>query len=289
LRVKVEIARGKFLLYDGYDWTITRKTIEAEMKAIKRKLQKFKQILASGQTPDESVEVTRTWLYDSVLIGLPEEDLGGDPDTLLAAIENQLEHLDIDTASISPSAPATTRVRDPKTSGGAAHKRRRKLERSSRPQIEISLAGIRIDHTHFKPPAQERARSVIAVANLEIFDHIKTSTWKKFLTHMALSQGQAPETDVDMVQIRVMEMVNEQTGREKQQEYRIKVRVSLASAALLQRQHSRQTPTGRDPTAAFAHRSRCSGLHQALLCLPGQLATKHTGRHETSSESSVST
>ncbi len=212
----------QILLHDGYDWSTTRKTIEAEIKAIRRRLQKLRQILASGQTPDESVEVTRTWLYESILIGLPEEELGDDAEALLAAIDNQLETLDADTASIAPSGPATSRRGDSTRSSPRPARRRRKLERSTRPQIEIKLAGFEVSHRVAVAGVRDRAKTSIASVNMEILDHIKTSTWKKFLAPMALAQGQVAETDVKMVQVQLTKVIAEEHGKQ-QEEYRLKV------------------------------------------------------------------
>jgi autophagy-related protein 2 len=212
----------RVLLHDGYDWSTTRKTIEAEIKNIRRRLYKFRQILASGQTPDESVEVTRTWLYESILIGLPEEELAEDAEALIAAIDNQLEHLEADTASIAPSGPATTRRGDSSRSSPRPAKRRRKLERSSRPEIEIKLGGLQVLHRIAVAGVRDRAKTIISLVNLEILDHIKTSTWKKFLAPMALARGQVAEADVKMIQVLLTKVIAEQNDKQ-QEEYRLKV------------------------------------------------------------------
>ena len=78
------------MLYDGYDWIRTRKIIEEKAKEMRRKLAKIRQLVASGQTPDPSVEETSTLLFNSVYIGLEHNVDELEPGALIAAIDEEL-------------------------------------------------------------------------------------------------------------------------------------------------------------------------------------------------------
>jgi autophagy-related protein 2 len=93
LRVRVHDASISIQLHEGYDWIRTRRAIEEEIKAVRRRLAKIRQLLASGQKADESLDKgeTGSTLFNSVYIGLDQNQDGlDDPAALLAAIDEQL-------------------------------------------------------------------------------------------------------------------------------------------------------------------------------------------------------
>lgn len=187
------------LLYDGYDWVRTQKTIETGIKTMRRRLAKIRQLLATGQTPDETVEETHAVLFNSVYIGLPPEADELEPAALIVAIDDELNE-DIETASQS-SWQTFNQPHQPKprtTSGG----RTKSLARSRGPQVEFCLHGLRAEFDQFIPDESLASRVLATVHQLEILDHIKTSTWKKFLTELREDvKGNVRETDADMVRV----------------------------------------------------------------------------------------
>lgn len=199
------------LLHEGYDWQRTRKKIEDEMKVMRKRLEKIRQLLASGQTADDSIERPSSLLYNSIFIGLDQSQTDFDRAALLAAIDEELDDLDGgggDTASQSSWQSLPT-VRGPKTpqpapasTSNKARLRGKRLTRSKKAQVEISLGGIRGDVELYGPTDETASKIEVNVKSLEILDHIRTSTWKKFLTEMkADSRGNVRETDADMVQL----------------------------------------------------------------------------------------
>ena len=62
-RIRVYDCDVAIFLYDGYDWARTRKTIEDEVKEMRRRLTKIRQLVANGHTQDPSVEETSTLLF----------------------------------------------------------------------------------------------------------------------------------------------------------------------------------------------------------------------------------
>jgi autophagy-related protein 2 len=227
LRIRLHDTSLNILLYDGYDWVKTRKAIEDEIKTVRRKLERIRQLLASGQQADESIEQTRSVLFNSVYIGLDESKSGpiglgmsmalgraGEMNNadLLAAIDEELDEMGNDTASQSswqtdfPNAQRPPNPTRSSTSTVAGKKgtrlRGKRLTRSKKPQIEISLQDIRTSVDLYDAEDPTASRLHAQVKSLEILDHIKTSTWKKFLTDLkGDGRGNVRETDADMVRI----------------------------------------------------------------------------------------
>jgi autophagy-related protein 2 len=204
-------------LHEGYDWVKTRKTIEDEMKAVRRRLEKIRQLLASGQKADESFDraATGSTLFNSVYIGLDQHrDSLDDTAALLAAIDEELEDMagetEMNTQSswqTLPGAPPRYGTAPAGTSDKAKKIRLhgRRLTRSKKAQIEINLSRIKSDIDIYGPEDDIASRLHTTIQSIEILDHIKTSTWKKFLTEMKSdSRGNMRETDADMLRVELM-------------------------------------------------------------------------------------
>lgn len=212
-------------LFDGFDWQRTRKTIEDEIKAVRRRLEKIRQLLASGQKADESIEHTSTTLFNSIYIGVDQRN---DMDTaaLLKAIDEELDELGDDNASQSswqtmPGPEATEKRSKVRLRG-------KRLTRSKKPQIEFSLKGLAAEVDQYGASNATSKRVHINAASFEILDHIKTSTWKKFLTEMkADSRGNVRETDADMLRAEVL--VVRPNLPDPGEEIRVKVGISSYS------------------------------------------------------------
>jgi autophagy-related protein 2 len=184
-------------LHSGYDWVRTRKTIEVEVKAIRRRLEKIKQLLAQGQTPDDSIEKTNALLFNSVYLGLDADDL--DEQDLLEAIDANLAE-DFETASQESwqSLPI-----QPTGQRGETKRRRQKTRtRSKRAEVEIEVQGLNLEFDKYPDREPLSSRILATVEELKILDHMKTSTWDNFLTSMRTdSRGNRRETESDMVRV----------------------------------------------------------------------------------------
>ena len=187
------------------------------MKAVRRRLEKIRQLLASGQKADESFDraTTGSTLFNSVYIGLDQHrDSLNDTDALLAAIDEELEDMAGETEMNTQSSWQTLPGAPPQYSTpsvGISEKSRkirlhgRRLTRSKKAQIEINLNGIRSDIDIYRPEDDIASRLHTTIRSIEILDHIKTSTWKKFLTEMKSdSRGNMRETDADMLRVELM-------------------------------------------------------------------------------------
>ena len=174
------------------------------MKAVRRRLEKIRQLLASGQKADETIDTARTVLFNSVYIGLDQSRENLDSAALLAAIDEELEDLGAETASQSSWQTSFPPTAD-RPSLKKMRLRGRRLTRSKKAQIEISLMGIKADVDLYGPEDATASRAHVTVKSVEILDHIKTSTWKKFLTEMKSdARGNMRETDADMLRFELV-------------------------------------------------------------------------------------
>ncbi|KAJ3725873.1 hypothetical protein C8R42DRAFT_575547 [Lentinula raphanica] len=200
LHVQVHDTDVNVFLYDGYDWSSTRKVIENEIKEMRKRLAKIKQLVAKGQTQQFTGEETSTLLFNSVYIGLKEDADELDSNALIAAIDEELkEEVDTTTESSWQSLPRTSQ---PQLSVRSTRLNGKRLVRGKSPSIEFRVAGLSADFAQYHPADPLVSRVFATVTDLEILDHIKTSTWKKFLTALRSdSRGNVRETDSHMVKV----------------------------------------------------------------------------------------
>ncbi|KAH7871768.1 uncharacterized protein C8R40DRAFT_529797 [Lentinula edodes] len=200
LHVEVHNADINVFLYDGYDWSTTRRTIENEVKEMRKRLAKIRQLVAKGQTQQFAGEETSALLFNSVYIGLKEDTDELDSNALIAAIDEELKE-DIDTVTESSwqSLPVPSQ---PKTSAPATRLNGKRLARAKSPSIEFRISGLDADIAQYHPDDPLVSRVFATMKDLEILDHIKSSTWKKFLTALRSdSRGNVRETDSNMVKV----------------------------------------------------------------------------------------
>ncbi|KAF7294875.1 GP-PDE domain-containing protein [Mycena indigotica] len=199
-QVRVHNADINLLLYDGYDWVRTRRTIEDEVRQMRRRLAKIRQLVAGGQTQDPSFEETGALLFNSVYIGLNQDADEFEPAALIAAIDEELKD-DLETASQSswqslrPSSGNQPRARSTKVHG-------KRLTRAKAPSVEFQIMGLDAEVDQYRPEENIVSRTFVTVKDLEILDRMSTSTWNKFLSEMRSdSRGNVRETDSNMVRV----------------------------------------------------------------------------------------
>lgn len=229
-RVRVRNCGINVHLHDGYDWQTTRKAIDEEVRAMRRKLLKIRQLLASGQVPDHSVEETHAWLFNSVHIGLTEVEEDAEPAAIIAAIDRELAD-DSDTTSQSSwqslNTPQPRSPRGPSSpksdAGRSARTRRKKLTRSTYSRIDVCVYGLKAEMDKLRPNEGDLvSRILVDVKDLEILDHIKTSTWKKFLTEMKSdSKGNVRETDSNMARVELKMVKPSKTLNQEEARFKV--------------------------------------------------------------------
>ncbi|KIK96324.1 hypothetical protein PAXRUDRAFT_138716 [Paxillus rubicundulus Ve08.2h10] len=203
LRVQIHNSDIVLFLHDGFDWPRTRKIIEKEVKEMRKKLARIRQLVATGQTQEPIDEETSATLFNSFHIGLEQDLENMDPDALIAAIDDELdEDTEIGSQSswqsLHPASPGRPPIPSTRVHG-------KRLTRSRGPSIEIRLSGLNTEIENYRPGETLVSRTLVLVRDLEILDHIKTSTWKKFLTDLRSdSRGNVRETDSNMARIELL-------------------------------------------------------------------------------------
>lgn len=183
LRVKVRDVHVIWNLFDGYDWQQTRDTIsraiaDVETKALVQQSKREKRKPHDAEDDEESV--IGDFLFNSIYIGVPANR---DPKNLARQVSRNLD----DIASESESSATSTVSNGARFPGAPspARSKRPRLARSKHHKMTLELKGASADVVVFPPGSGETQSSIdIRIQDLEIFDHVPTSTWKKFATYM---------------------------------------------------------------------------------------------------------
>lgn len=198
LRIRVRDVHFIWNLFDGYDWQHTRDVISdaveaVQVQATERLSRKDKRKSLDPEAEAESV--IGDFLFNSIYIGIPANR---DPRELTRQVNRNLDDLvsepestTISTASSSPSRQ--THIPRPKS-------KKLRLKRSQYHKMTFELKGISADVVVFPPKSGETQSSIdVRVQDLEIFDHVPTSTWKKFATYM--HDAGERESGTDMIHL----------------------------------------------------------------------------------------
>ncbi|CAG8949261.1 hypothetical protein HYFRA_00004886 [Hymenoscyphus fraxineus] len=184
LKVLVRDVHVIWNLFDGYDWQETRDTISKAVRDIESKANEKRARLHAQSTFDQDVDeeddVISDFLFNSIYIGVPTKR---DSNDLSAAINQGLNDNATETESV-----ATTTVSSATSRQGGSRKPKQKslrLSRSKHHKIAFELSGINIDIVAYPPGSGETQSSIdVRILDLEVFDNIHTSTWRKFATGM---------------------------------------------------------------------------------------------------------
>ena len=202
LRVRVRDVHVIWNLFDGYDWESTRDKIAEAVNAIEVQAIAQRPRSRSRLSPgpeEEEPAVIGDFLFNSIYIGIPANK---DPRELTSAINHDIDDMASETGSYATS---TTITGSPARREQPLRPRRKKLKltRSKQHKITFELESISADFLAFPPRSGEVESSLdIRVKNLTIFDHIPTSTWRKFATYM--QDAGIRETDTNMVHLEIL-------------------------------------------------------------------------------------
>lgn len=181
LRVSVRDVHVIWNLFDGYDWEHTRDVITQAVQEVENKA--FERQARTGHgVYEEEIEDEETigdLLFNSIYIGIPANR---DPQELARAINEGLHDNATETESV---AATTVTASTNRTARPREHKPKRlRLQRSRRHKITFELSGIDVDLLAYPPGFGETLSSMdVRVKSLDVFDHVPTSTWKKFATY----------------------------------------------------------------------------------------------------------
>ncbi|KAI8960997.1 hypothetical protein F5Y11DRAFT_328084 [Daldinia sp. FL1419] len=183
LSVRVRDVHVIWNLFDGYDWNRTREVIskvvhDIESTAMERQLRHDRTRTSTDmEVVDEETEIG-DFLFNSIYIGIPANR---DPRELTNVINQELNDAATETESIATTAMTVT----PSRQGNAYRsKKKLKLNRSKRHKITFELKGVNVDLVTFPPDSGETESSIdVRIRDLDIFDLVPSSTWKKFATY----------------------------------------------------------------------------------------------------------
>ncbi|KKZ60893.1 autophagy-like protein 2 [[Emmonsia] crescens] len=183
LRVRVRDVHFIWNLFDGFDWQQTRDTISKAVKDVEAKAnEKFARIggRVSPQMDDEE-DVIGDFLFNSIYIGIPSNR---NPQQLREDINAHIDDLASETGSFATTTTMTdgsaTTIKPP-----SKKNKKLRLNRSKRQKMTFELKGISADLVVFPPGSGETQSSLdIRVNDLDIFDHVPSSHWRKFATYM---------------------------------------------------------------------------------------------------------
>ena len=202
LRLRVRDTHIIWNLFDGYDWQhtrdrITKAIIEIESKAAERVSRQDRRKSFESDEDKEESEIG-DFLFNSIYIGVPANR---DPRDLARQVNRNLDDLASETESYATSSASGSPNR-------LSHKTRPKskklrLARSKYHKMTFELKGVSADLVVFPPGTEETQSSIdIRVQDLDIFDHIPTSTWKKFATYM--HDAGERESGTSMIHIEIL-------------------------------------------------------------------------------------
>jgi autophagy-related protein 2 len=170
-------------LFDGYDWQSTRDVIskavqEVESRAYERQARGGPQVY-EGELDD--AETIGDFLFNSIYIGIPANR---DPQELSRAINEGLNDNATETESVATTAFTTTTSAARTSRRSHSRPKRLRLQRSKHHKVTFELQGVNADLVAYPPGTGETMSSIdVRVQQLDIFDHVPTSTWKKFATY----------------------------------------------------------------------------------------------------------
>jgi autophagy-related protein 2 len=197
LRVRIRDVHVIWNLFDGYDWQRTRDTISKAVKNIQAKATE-RRAFSPGLEDDEE-SVIGDFLFNSIYIGIPSNR---DPRELSHDINRNIDDLASETGSYVTSSTVTV-TSSRTTQSPTVNGKRLRLGRSKHHKMTFELKGISADLVVFPPGSGETQSSLdIRIADLEIFDHVPTSTWKKFATYM--HDAGERETGTSMVHLEIL-------------------------------------------------------------------------------------
>ncbi|KAK5728740.1 autophagy- protein 2 [Elasticomyces elasticus] len=196
-------------LYDGYDWQRTRDGItqvveQVEARAEERKARRRR----SHQVEDEEEPVISDFLFNSIYVGVPTSY---DAQELRRQINRGIDDLASETESVPMSG--TSRPTAYSASGRPLRqqqRRRLKLERSKAHKVAFELKGISADLLVYPAEAKNAVSDLeLRVRDLDIFDNVPTSTWRKFLTSLddgaKLREMCKPMVHIDVSTVRTLQ------------------------------------------------------------------------------------
>jgi autophagy-related protein 2 len=185
LTLRLQVTTFIWNLFDGYDWLRTREVISDAVDKVQEKAaQRLSARRRSQPDFDDDESQIGDTLFQSIWISVPANQEEHD---LRRRINRDVDVISDETGTI------TTAI----TPSDTSHRRRPRkktlrLERSRRHKVSIEIRNLDSD-INVLPPLVVETQSIIdvRVEKFEIYDHVPTSSWRKFLT-LLLEEGPPP-------------------------------------------------------------------------------------------------
>jgi autophagy-related protein 2 len=202
LRVRVREVHAIFNLHDGYDWQRTRDTISQAVRKVETKAAERRNRRVSFDVDDDEDSMVDDFLFNSIYIGIPANRPPGElTNDINKHFDDQISETSYATTTVESARPLSSRSRS--TAGdyhGRNVKKGLKLNRSRHHKMQFELKGVNVDFWLLPPGSGEVQLSVdVRVRDLEIFDNVPTSTWRKFVTYC--QEAWERESGSDMVRL----------------------------------------------------------------------------------------
>lgn len=179
LKLSVKDVHFIWNLFDGYDWEQTRDVITKAVREVENKATERLKNQHVYEEEIEDEEAIGDFLFNSIYIGIPANR---DPHELSRAINEGLHDNATETESVATTAFTGTTNRTARPHLPRA--KRLRLNRSKHHKITFELQGLNVDMFVFPEDAGETTSSVdIRIKNVDVYDHVPTSTWKTFATY----------------------------------------------------------------------------------------------------------
>ena len=201
LRLRIRDVHFIWNLFDGYDWQHTRDVISnavenVQQQATERLSRKNKR--KSLDVEEEQETVIGDFLFNSIYIGIPANR---DPRELARQVNQDLDELASETGTYTASSFSESPSRQGHTARPKSNRLR--LRRSKRHKMTFELKGVSADIIVFPPDSGENQSSIdVRVQDFDIYDHLPTSTWRKFATYLHDRQGR--ESGTSMVHLEIL-------------------------------------------------------------------------------------
>lgn len=178
LKVRIRDMNIIWNLFDGYDWPRTRSIIAQAVDDVEARAEERRRKPREEDEDDDFVE--EDFLFNSVWIGVPIKDEKG---ALARQINRDIDDQVSETGSYATSTATRSTGATVRPRSITKSRRRLKLERSKHKKIAFQLMGVAVDLVVYPPDTGETVNSVdVRVQDFEIYDHVPSSTWKKFVT-----------------------------------------------------------------------------------------------------------
>ncbi|KAI5821063.1 hypothetical protein BZA77DRAFT_417 [Pyronema omphalodes] len=203
VRIRVRELCVIFNMHDGFDWSNTRDKISEMVYKKEAVAQARTRHTHDDEDDDFPILEEPDHLFNSVWLDIPRN-----PGDLINAINTRAGMDDMSetsyaTTTVESTAAKSTRSRSGTFQGRDNRKTKLKLKRSRAQRVQIELKGVNAYFWMLPPDTDEVQLSLdVTVRDLEIFDNLDTSSWKKFVTYCR--EAGPRQMGSDMVRVEFM-------------------------------------------------------------------------------------